>query len=438
MRIRPVLLACALVGLLPSVRGAAEVYAQTDSCSVIGQNQFVRDVLFEYYYWNHELPSVSPVFFPTPEAYLEAVRYRPLDVTYSYIANQAEQEAFFSDSQFIGLGISTQFNGTEMRLAQVFPDSPASEAGLLRGQRILQINGRTIADLNASGQLGTAFGANETGVSVSLVWQATTGEEKSASLVKRAVTIPTVSALRLYDVDGRKVAYLNFRNFVQPSFAALDTAFAQLHEAQATELVLDLRYNGGGLVAVAQRLASLIGGTRTTDQVFAEFFHNDRHTDLNRTLRFESQANGLNLSRLIVITTRASASASELVINALRPYIPVVIVGDTTYGKPVGQYSFTFCDKVLNAVSFILRNAQGQSDFYTGFPPDCAAPDDLDHQFGDPAEGSLAEAFVYLRTGACTPPPPPSTTASARAQTGAARAKPILPTDGWQQLLGAH
>jgi carboxyl-terminal processing protease len=436
MRMRPIVLALALVGLLPSVRGAAEVYAQTSSCSVIAQNQYVRDVLFEYYYWNQELPRISPVFFPSPETYLEAVRYRPLDVSYSYIANRAEQEAFFSDSQFVGLGISTQFNGTEMRLSQVFPDSPASEVSLQRGDRILRINGRTIADLSTNNLLATAFGANTVGVSVALVWSTASGEEKSATLVKRAVTIPTVSALRLYDLDGRKVAYLNFRNFVQPSFGALDTAFAQLREAGATELVLDLRYNGGGLVAVAQRLASLIGGTVTQDQLFSEFFHNERHADLNRQLRFEAQSNALNLSRLVVITTRASASASELVINALRPFIPVVIVGDTTYGKPVGQYTFAFCDKVLNPVSFILRNAQGQADFYTGFTPTCTAPDDLDHQFGDPAEGSLAEAFVYLRTGACTPPPP-TTTASARARATAA-ARPILPADGWQQLLGAH
>ena len=92
---RPIVPPC--VGLLSSVRGAADVYAQTSSCSVIAQNQYVRDVLFEYYYWNHELPRIKPDVFPSPEAYLEAVRYRPLDVTYSYIANRAEQDAFFSD-----------------------------------------------------------------------------------------------------------------------------------------------------------------------------------------------------------------------------------------------------------------------------------------------------------------------------------------------------
>ena len=165
MRIQSLTLA--VVALLSLTRGSIDVYAQSEpaSCSVIGQNQFVRDTLFDYYYWDRELPTVSPVLFPSPETYLEAVRFRPLDTTYSYIANRAEQEAFFSDSQFIGLGISTQASGTEMRLSQVFPDSPASEAGMARGDRILRINGRTIAELAASNALGSAFGANEAGVS---------------------------------------------------------------------------------------------------------------------------------------------------------------------------------------------------------------------------------------------------------------------------------
>ena len=102
-----------------------------------------------------------------------------------------------------------------------------------------------------------------------------------------------------------------------------------------------------------------------------------------------------------MIATRASASASELVINALRPFIPVVIVGDTTFGKPVGQYSFTFCDKVLNPVSFILRNAQGQADFFDGFPPTAPRPTISTISLATREEGSLADAFSYLRTGAC-------------------------------------
>jgi C-terminal processing protease CtpA/Prc len=279
--------------------------------------------------------------------------------------------------------------------------------------------------------LGTAFGPNEEGVAIDLSWRTLGGEERSARLVKRPVTIPTVSHTSVYDVGGRKVGYIMFRNFVEPSVAALDAAFAQLKAAGATELVLDLRYNGGGLVSVAQHLASLIGGRRTQDQLFAEFFHNDRHPELNRLVRFEEKANTLNLTRLVVVTTRASASASELVINALRPFIPVTIVGDTTFGKPVGQYGFPFCDKVLNPVAFILRNADGQSDFFNGFAPDCRAADDLEHAFGDLQEASLAESLTFLRTGACTQ-------AAATAAKARVVERPIQLGDGWQQLLGAH
>ncbi len=125
-------------------------------------------------------------------------------------------------------------------------------------------------------------------------------------------------------------------------------AFAALKTAGATELVLDLRYNGGGLVDVAVHLASLIGGARTNGQVMLNYVHNDKIGPiLNKTTRFANPEQALNLQRLVVITTRGSASASELVINSLRPYIPVTIIGDTTYGKPVGQYGLRFCDKVL-------------------------------------------------------------------------------------------
>ena len=100
-----------------------------------------------------------------------------------------------------------------------------------------------------------------------------------------------------------------------------------------------------------------------------------------------------------------------MIVNALRPFIPVVTVGSTTYGKPVGQYGINFCDKVLYPVAFTLRNANGEGDYFDGFPPTCPAADDLSHQIGDPAEGSLAEALVFIRTGACTPRPPEETVA---------------------------
>jgi C-terminal peptidase prc len=402
--------------------------AQSD-CTPLGQTVYVRDVLQEIYYWYRELPRLDPALYDSPAAYLDAVRYRPLDATFSYVDNRQSSNAFFSDSQFIGFGFGSRLvSDDELRLTQVFPGGPAADAGLLRGDRVLLIDGRSIAELVQTGALGGAFGPGELGVTVTLRLRGGDGREREVTMVKRLVTIPTVSDARVFDVDGKRVGYVHFRNFVQPSIAALDAAFAELRAQGATELVLDLRYNGGGLISVAQHLAGLIGGVRTNGQLFCEYFHNDKNGHRNQRLFFGDPPGALDLQRLVVITTRSSASASELIINALRPFVPVTIVGDATFGKPVGQYGFEFCDKVLFPVAFTLRNARGEGDFFGGFPVDCAAADDLDRQLGDPAEASLAEALTFVRTGACG--------AGARSLRALGpRRDP--PQDGRQVLIGA-
>ncbi|MGH9203566.1 MAG: S41 family peptidase, partial [Vicinamibacterales bacterium] len=385
----------------------------------------------DLYFWYQEIPNVDPARFNSPEAYLEAIRYRPLDQTFSYITSREANEAFYSSSQFIGFGLSGQVIAGEYRIAQVFPDSPAFEAGLVRGSRITQINGRTVEALVASGEIGGAFGPAEVGVTADIVFLRD-GAPIRARMVKRPVTIPTVSLSRVYEVGGRRVGYIFFRNFVEPSYEALDAAFTELRNRSVDELVLDLRYNGGGLVSVAQHLASLIGGVRTDGQVFAEFFHNDKNGFRNRVLRFEPKPLALKIDRVVVVTTRASASASELVINALLPFMPVVVIGDRTYGKPVGQYGLEYCDIVLAPVAFQLRNADGQGDFFDGLQPTCLAPDDLDHDIGNPLEGSLKEAFTVIATGSCSEAS--SQPSRARRAPGGTDRRAV----GWQSIVGAH
>lgn len=438
---RPLLISLALVLVvsLPGCGGGGSPSGatSTDSCSTLGEVSFVRDALQDIYFWYKQLPNPDPAGFASPEAYLEAVRYKTLDTTFSYIANKAESAAFFSESQFIGLGISTlRSGGTELRIAQVFPDSPASEAGFERGDSVLTINGKAVPDLLRTGEIETIFGPSQIGVVVTMTWRTLAGDSRAASLTKRAVTIPTVSVTQVYDLRrGPRVGYVFFRNFVQPSTAALNTAFRTLKDAGAEELVLDLRYNGGGLVSVAQHLGSLIGGPATNGQVFIEFFHNDKNQTKNSVLRFDVPAEAIGFSRVVVITTRGSASASEGVINGLRPFMPVTLVGDTTYGKPVGQYGYDFCDKTLYPVAFETRNARGEGDYFAGIPADCAAADDLDHQVGDADEASLSEALEYLRTGTCT------AAASSALKAHAAREARYghgQPKDGWRQLVGAY
>ena len=412
-------------------------FAQTPptSCTTTSQNLWVRDQLNTYYYWYQFLtPGVNPASFTSPEAYLEAVRYRPIDNTFSFITSAAANDAFYSDSQFIGYGFGNQTTSHRHSRAAGLRRQPGVRSGLVarrshhHGERPAAWRrwSPTARSATRSAPPTSASSRRSNGTRSS-------GERRSARMVKRLVTIPTVSLTRVVDVDGRRVGYLFFRNFVQPSTAALTDAFAALKAAGATELVLDLRYNGGGLVDVAVHLASLIGGTRTNGQVMLNYVHNDKiGPQLNKTTRFANPEQALNLQRLVVITTRGSASASELVINSLRPYIPVTIIGDTTYGKPVGQYGLRFCDKVLYPVAFSIKNANSKATSSTALPVDCAAGDDYTHQLGDTAEASFAEALTFIRTGAC------SARAAADDCAPCARRRSIFRPTGWAAILNAQ
>ena len=400
------------------------------NCDTTGKVLYTRDVMDRFYLWYDRMPAVDPARYDSPEAYLDAVRYRPIDESFSWITSRESFDALFHSSQSTGIGISTEVRGGEMRVLQVFPGSAGADAGLSRGDRIVEINHQAVAALIAGGKINSALGEAEGGVGVDIAFITTAGARTTARIVKRPYTIPTASHTRIYTVGGRRVGYIFLRNFVEPSVEALDAAFATLAAERIDDLVLDLRYNGGGLVDVAQHLASYIGGVRTEGQIFGQYFHSDKQAALNRILRFERKPAVAPFDRLIVITTERSASASELVINGLRPFMPVILIGDRTYGKPVGQRVFTFCDKALAPVTFVLRNADGEGDFFGGFAPTCTAADDLNFQIGDPNEASLKEALVFAGTGACTPTP-----AGARQTVDRTRPERV---EGWQSVVNAH
>ncbi|HYB94124.1 MAG TPA: S41 family peptidase [Vicinamibacterales bacterium] len=411
---------------------AAFAQAPPASCTTTSQNLWVRDQLNSYYYWYRFMPAgVNPASYNSPEAYLDAVRYQPRDI-WSNIQAAATSDALFNDGELIKYGFSQLPSASDITVLQVWQGSPAEEAGLARGDRIVEINGRSVAALVAGGTLGSAFGPDVVGHSVTIVFEKPSGERRTAQMVKRVVKYPTISVSKLFEVDGRKVGYIVFNTFVQPSTAALNDAFAALKAAGATELILDLRYNGGGIVDVAVHLGSLIGGVRTAGQPMLNWVYNDKvGPSSNRTTRFTNPDNALNLQRLVVIATRATASASELVINGLRPFMPVTIVGDATYGKPVGQSGFRFCDKVLWPITFSIQNANFEGDYFDGLPADCRAADDPSRQLGDAAEGSLAEALTVIRTGGCSP--------RSAAALRALRQLPSMPRlAGWESLINAQ
>ncbi len=226
-------------------------------------------------------------------------------------------------------------------------------------------------------------------------------QSRTTDLTSAVVTDPSVSLATTIDAGRRKVGYILFDSFIDTSNAALDQAFTRFGSQGVTELVIDERYNGGGEVSVAQHLASLIAGNSLSGKTLATLTFNDKHPDQNQTISFETVTHPLDLTRVFFITTDATASASELTINALAPYIRVVTVGRATFGKPVGENGFDVCTNVLYPITFKIANARGFGDYFDGLPATCPAVDDTGHPLGDPAEASLATALGYVQGHGC-------------------------------------
>ena len=167
----------------------------TANCTTLGQCTFVRDSLQSYYYWYKELPNPDPGSFASPEAYLDAVRYRTLDSSFSYVTSKASSDAFYSDSQFIGFGLSYKRTGElELRLAQTFPGSPAADAGMDRGRHAaLGRTGRRWRTSSGRARSTRSSGPSRRASPRRSPGGTLAGQEKGATLVKRKVTIPTVS-----------------------------------------------------------------------------------------------------------------------------------------------------------------------------------------------------------------------------------------------------
>jgi hypothetical protein len=165
-------------------------------------------------------------------------------------------------------------------------------------------------------------------------------------------------------------------------------------------LILDLRYNSGGDLNIAQTLASYIAGNSYKGIVFAKLSHNDKLQNYNTSLTFKSTDYSVALPRLMVITSRSTASASEDVMNGLKPMVNVVSFGDTTNGKPTGMYPWYVGKKyAMLPIAFKIVNSQNLGEFFDGIFPAKLAPDDITHDFNDRNEACLKEVIYYLENG---------------------------------------
>ncbi|MCB1625774.1 MAG: hypothetical protein KDI32_14360, partial [Pseudomonadales bacterium] len=287
-----------------------------------------------------------------------------------------------------------------------------------------------MSDLLArSDGISTAFGPADAGLTRVFRVRTMTGAIGERSVTKRTFSLNPVSIAHVIPRIGlTPLGYLNLRTFVSTADAQLRNAFANFRANNVRDITIDLRYNGGGLVATAELLGDLLSDGRAGQLQYRTRLNPAKASE-QISVNFRSRAEAIPALRIAFLTTGSSASASELTINSLAPYADVAIVGARTFGKPVGQYAFDLgsgCDTRLRLVTFQNLNRDGDGDYYDGLPDArygdayCMAGDDLNHAQGDTAETMTAAAITWLNSGVC--PTTALTGAGALKSTGGATA----------------
>jgi len=409
--------ALVLTGLLScsgSTENTNEYGLDLVSCTADTQKEFVLRAMQDAYYWYADLPNtINYTDYSSPDAVVKGLRHVPED-RFSYVTSTLNHDSFYQQGQYVGFGFGYEFDeNNRVFIRFVYTDSPSYRAGLRRGHEIISIDSSPISSyiaLDPSGNpyLKNAFGAATLGVNKLFVTRLADSSQTSYTLTKAVVTINTVLTAKSFNHNGQQYAYLAFKNFISPSYSELDSAFNQFNTDNAQKLILDLRYNGGGSVAVAAALASYIyQPIADNTDLFTHLKFNDKYQNENTNYYFRDYSNSLNLDEVIVLTSEGTCSASEMVINALEPFINVTVVGSTTCGKPIGMRPQSFCSNKLVAINFQSFNKAGFGDYFNGISADCAAQDDVKFDLGDINEPMLKAALDYDNNHAiCVSPTP--------------------------------
>ena len=383
------------------------------------------------YLWYKDVPSDLNYYkYSDPHAWFDALKSPQLTASgkpkdqFHFTYPSDKWDALNSSGIALGYGV-TWSRGTSTSLprfwlaSMVEPGSPAASAGLRRGDQLAVIDGVDFLHA-ASAELVAKINAGLTPAAAGEVHQfgvLRDGVAFSVSLEAAAVASTPVQNVKLIDTPTGKVGYLTFNSHNGASERQLIDAITELKDAGVADLVLDLRYNGGGLLYVASELAYMIAGPGpTTGKVFERPTYNDKMTP-GAPIPFRSTAYGysapkpaksgqalptLGLRHVTVLSTPGTCSASESVINSLRGVdVDVTLIGGRTCGKP---YAFTptqNCGTTYFAIQLQGVNDKGFGDYADGFAPTCSAADDFGHAQGDPVETMLAAALAYRASGSC-------------------------------------
>lgn len=417
------------------------------ACSLSSRQNWAAAQLDEFYLFPETLPAAAsrnPGAFSTVSGYIDSLtataRSQGRDRFFTHLTSIAEENAFFASGSNAGFGIRLSIDeaGQRVFISEAFEGAPALEAGIDRGAEILAIgtsgqNLRTISEIISSeGRAGVsdAFGPSDPGIARTLRIRDANGT-REIGITKRNYDLlpisPRYGAQVLQD-GNRLVGYINLRTFIETADPALENAFANFRAQGITEFIIDLRYNGGGLVSTANTMGDLLGRNRSTNDVFSRTTYRPSLSSNNSVRRFRTNSSSVAPTRIAFVTTGGTASASELVINAMLPYLGtnLALIGTNTFGKPVGQIAQDRdeCDDRLRIVAFATENANGNSDYYDGLAgsvqASCQAGDDVTFQLGDPAEDSVARALDFLAGRQC--PSISATTSQSGSEAGQAEA----------------
>jgi len=330
-------------------------------------------------------------------------------------------------------GLDVQYNKVnDLRIEYVYAGSPAGIAGLTRGCQIISINNSTNISYDGPGYgSGTStnlnFVSNAIYDSGAITMSAITlaGDTVKVNLTTASYNVnPVLKDTVITTANNHIVGYIVFNSFVSDAVAdpVLNAAFANFAQQGITDLVVDLRYNGGGYVSTAEYLDNLIVPPSKSGTLMYNTYYNSNLVSGKDSLitaqfggpvDFSVAANAvsfskkgtINIPRVFFIITGQTASASELTINNLRPEMDVEFVGQTSYGKPVGFFAININKYQLYTPEFSVENSAGQGGYYAGFSPGTdtypgfSAFDDLTKNFGDPTEGLFAGILKYVNTG---------------------------------------
>jgi C-terminal processing protease CtpA/Prc len=356
--------------------------------------EFVSELMNEVYFWYSEVEDIDYKDYTEPQDYMDALKYS-VD-KWSFIDKLETITASFEYGEQIGYGFYLGWDDTyQLRVILSYENSTAYGEGIRKGWILDKIDDVSVKNISSFDD----FFNYEPGT-MKFLFIDESNSYKTITLTKETYNQNAVHNTSVFDVNGTTVGYLAFDSFLDYSETELTNAYDFLKSELIDELIVDLRFNGGGSISIAHEMANVLVPSGNVGNEFFSTIHNDNYSRYwDTTYTFASNSSNLNLSRIFFITNEYSASASELVINGLEPYMNVIQIGNTTAGKPFAMYGFQFDEWLAYPVTAQSVNADGFGDYTDGLIPDKEITDNYAYNWGDENDPAIQQAINYIRYG---------------------------------------